>query len=309
VALVEKPGPAKVEPLNVGALTLDILRLRYGRKRTGGFGELYERYRNQISRRDLQCLVEAIRREMRRDELALMRRIEWLVPGQVWSVDDAELDVLLQGKGKLHLVRDLGSRYVLRGLGDEVMQRGERVADNLADLVRIHGAPLFLKRDNGSNLNHRAVNEVLGELGIIPLNSPPYYPPYNGGIERAQDEMKRHLVMRLGAEPVGARVFRLECEVTGHELNHRRRAVLGGRTACQALTDARGTMRVFGRRERREVYEEIQGLAVDIMEVLDEHTVAAAETAFRYAAETWMQLNQFIRVIQNGKVLPCFYQI
>ena len=130
--LVQRPGPAKVEPLNVGSLALDILRLRYGRERAGGTRELYERYREQISRRDLQSLVEAIRRELRREELALMRRVDWRVPGLVWSVDDAELEALLHGKGKIHLVRDLGSRYVLRSLGDEVMQKGEKVADNLA---------------------------------------------------------------------------------------------------------------------------------------------------------------------------------
>ena len=54
---------------------------------------------------------------------------------------------------------------------------------------------------------------------------------------------------------------------------------------------------------------DIKSLAVDIAGELDQHTEAAAETAFRYAVETWMQLNQLIRVTRNGKVLPCFYQI
>ena len=43
---------------------------------------------------------------------------------------------------------------------------------HLAKLFRRHGAPLFLKRDNGSPLNHAAVNAVLAEFGVIPLNSP-----------------------------------------------------------------------------------------------------------------------------------------
>ena len=53
----------------------------------------------------------------------------------------------------------------------------------------------------------------------------------------------------------------------------------------------------------------VKALAVDIVQELDEHTDVAAETAFRYAAETWMQLNHMINVTQNGKVLPPFYQI
>ena len=39
-----------------------------------------------------------------------------------------------------------------------------------------------------------------------------------------------------------------------------------------------------GRRKRKEVFEEIKALAVDITQELDEHTNAAAETAFRCAA-------------------------
>lgn len=47
----------------------------------------------------------------------------------------------------------------------------------------------------------------------------------------------------------------------------------------------------FGRRDRKEVLEEIKTLTiktltVDIAEKLDEHTHALCETAFRHAAET-----------------------
>lgn len=307
--LVQKPGPAKVEPLDVGGLHAEILQLSPGRYRTRGTGALYHRWRHQISRRDLQALMEVARREMRQEKNALERRIEWDIPGLVWSMDDAQRQRLLTGPGRLHLVQDLGSRYKLRVLGDEVLACGEEVAGNLVELFDRHGAPLFLKRDNGSNLNHHAVNEALGEFGVIPLNSPTYYPPYNGGIERAQLELERELQVRIGNEQVDPRVFRLECEVSGHEVNHKRRRSLGWQTACHVLEMGRPWAGLFGRRERKEVFEEIKSLAVDIAGQLDEHTDRAAETAFRYAVETWMQLNQLIRVTRNGEVLPCFYQI
>lgn len=153
------------------------------------------------------------------------------------------------------------------------------------------------------------MNEVFDEFGVLPLNWPTYYPPYNGGIERGQLELERVLEARIGNEPVDTRVFKLECDVSGHEVNHRRRRSLGWQTACYALETARPWARLFGRRERKEVYEEIKSLAVDIVAQLDEHTEAAAELAFRHAVETWMQLNQLIRVTQNGKASPCFYQI
>lgn len=65
----------------------------------------------------------------------------------------------------------------------------------------------------------------------------------------------------------------------------------------------------FERRERKEVYEQIITLAVDIAAQLPEHASALAETALRYATETWLQQNHMIRVTRNGQVLPLFYQI
>jgi hypothetical protein len=83
---------------------------------------------------------------------------------------------------------------------------------------------------------------------------------------------------------------------------------LGDRTACFTLEQARSLVARYGRRERKEMFEEIRALAVDIAAGVDEHTLAAAETAFRYAAETWMQQNSMIRVIRNGEVLPLSYR-
>jgi len=308
-AVVSKPGPAKVKPLDLEALNAEILALKHGRERTRGTGALYAAHRSQISRRDLHALVEAARRELRREAQALERRIEWQVPGLVWSMDDLKRHWLDQHPfGHLHLVLDLGSHYNLRALGAEVMANGRQVAMNLDDLFQRYGPPLFFKRDNGKNLNHHAVNEVFGAFGVIPLNSPPYYPPYNGGIERGHQEILRELASRIGSEEVSPRVLRLECEVSGHEVNHKRRQSLAGRTACFALETGHALVSRFGRRARKEAFEEIKALAVDIAAQLEEHTDAAAETAFRHAAETWMQLNHMIRVTRNGEVLPPFYQ-
>ena len=174
--------------------------------------------------------------------------------------------------GRLHLVQDLGSRYKLRVLGDEVLARGERIAENLVDLFDRYGAPLIFKRDNGSNLNHHAVNEVFGEFGVIPLNSPPHYPPYNGGIERAQLEMKWELEARIGGAEVCARIFRLQCEVSGHEMNHKRRRSLGWQTACQALTSSQPWVRLFGRRERKEVFDRVVSSAGELAHARDDHS-------------------------------------
>lgn len=306
--VVGQPGPAKVEPLNLAALHDEILLLNHGRQRTRGTRALYDRYRAQISRRDLHTLVEATRRELRQDEQALERRIEWLVPGAVWSMDDTKKHWLEDRFGHMHLVMDLCSRYNLRALGADVQADGGRVAWNLQALFEQHGPPLFLKMDGGSNFKHQAVQDLLAAFGVIPLISPPHYPPYNGAVEREHQEMLRHLSLRIGKETVNARELRLECEITGHEVNHKRRRSLGDRTACYTLETGRHWRHRFGRRQRKEVFEQIKSLTVDIAEQLDQHTHALAETAFRYAAETWMQSNNMIRVTRNGEVLPLFYR-
>lgn len=307
--VIGKPGPATAKPLNYDELYKAVEQLDFKPKRTPGTTALYTLNKHQISRRDFLALVEVARREAMQAEAALERRVEWLMGALVWSMDDTETGVLSTGNGHIHLVQDLGSRYKLQAFGDEVIVHGEQIAENMEDLFERHGAPLIFKRDNGSNLNHHAVNEVFAKFGVIPLNSPPYYPPYNGGIERAQLEMQRDLNVRFGTQQVASEVLRLQCQISRHEINHKRRRSLGWQTSCQALAAARRLPQQFNRLKRKEIFAEINRLAVDIARQLEEHTRDVADTAFRYAAETWMQLNNIIRVIRNGEVLPPFYQI
>jgi hypothetical protein len=49
---------------------------------------------------------------------------------------------------------------------------GEEVAGHLDCLFGRFGPPLFCKRDNGGNVNHAAVDDVLGDAMVIPINSP-----------------------------------------------------------------------------------------------------------------------------------------
>ena len=309
-AVIGNPGPAKVEPLRAGELHEEIRLLALGSQRVRGSVALQQRYCDQISRRDFQARMEDARREYRQEENALERRIEWLVTGLVWSMDDTKKHWLQEDRfGHAHLVMDLGSHYKLRVLGDDVQADGWKVAMNMEALFLKYEPPLFFKIDGGSNFRHEAVMAMFDKYWVIPLISPPYYPPYNGGIERGHQEILRELQDRIGGETVSAQVLRLQCEISGHEVNHKQRRSLGGHTACHALESGRPAVRQFGRRERKEIYEEIKALTVDIVRELGDHWGRAVETAFRYAAETWMQANNIIRITKNGEVLPCFYQI
>lgn len=307
-AVVQKPGPGKIAPLDLHALTTQIRQLACGRERTRGTGALYAQHRDEISRRDLHAIVVAVRDEVHHAAQALARRIDWLLPALIWSMDDAEVRAADGSVVHLHVVHDLGSRYTLAVLGDDVLADGPTIVLNLKVLIQRFGAPLFFKRDNGSNLNHTAVTDLLGEQGIIPVNSPRHYPPYNGGMEHKQLEIKRQLARRFGAGVTGLPEFRLAAELCGHDLNHLRRPILGNRTACHALEGGRPFLGQFHRQKRKEVFDAIKSLAVDIEANLEQHTDIGAQAAFRYAAESWMQSNNIIRVLRDGQVLPPLYR-
>jgi transposase InsO family protein len=49
---------------------------------------------------------------------------------------------------------------------------------------------LFLKRDNGAVLHTPEVEQVLAQAGVLPLDSPAYYPQYNGAMEKQIGDLK-----------------------------------------------------------------------------------------------------------------------
>jgi len=303
-----KPGPQKVAPLKLEELHLHLYRLKHGHQRSPGVGRLYRQYQGQISRRDLQVLTETVRRELAQQRQAELRRITWHVPGLVWSLDDTQLVRLASHKLHLHQVQDLASRYKFTPwVGDRAW--GETVAGRLEQLFLRHGPPLVLKRDNGSNLNHQAVDEVLSRYLVIPLNSPPHYPPYNGGMECALRELKTPLVEKILARaPITESQVQVWAEVLAHELNHRSRGCLDGQVACEVFQDAKPAMKAYTLRKRRETFDWINELTMTLIKVLAVHTQRQAETARRLAVETWLQRNGVITITQNKKVLPVFLE-
>lgn len=303
-----KPGPKKVAPLKREELHIRLYRLKHGRQRSPGTGRLYRQYQGQISRRDLQALTETVRRELAQQRQAELRRITWHVPGLVWSLDDAELVRLASHQLHLHQVQDLASRYKFTPLvGDRAW--GETVAGRLEQLFWRHGPPLVLKRDNGSNLNHQAVEEVLTRYLVIPLNSPPHYPPYNGGMECAVRELKTPLVEKiLAGSPITESQVQGWAEMLAHELNHRSRGCLDGQVACKVFQNAKLAMKAYTLRRRKEIFDWINELTRTLIQVWAVHTQRQADTVRRLAVETWLQRNGVITITQNKKVLPVFLE-
>ncbi len=300
-----RPGPKKVVSLTLEELRGDLAHLHHGRERSRGAGGLYRQYRTQISRRELAALLEAARRTLARQRQADLRHVTWHVPGLVWSLDDTELTRLPQ-RLHLHQVQDVASRYKFTPWVGQRLA-GDAVARRLEQLFVQHGAPLVLKRDNGGNLNDHAVDEVLARYLVMPLNSPPEYPRYNGGMEHAIRELKEALAEKLLAGgPLLEAQLQSWAELLAHDLNHRSRRCLEGEDACKMFQGARAALRIYPLRRRREFFDEINDMTETLMQAGSVFTQRRADTARRLAVEAWLQRRGVITITQHTKVLPIF---
>lgn len=305
--LVMLPGPKKVEPLDLDRMREDIRALEHRKKRSFGTQELLKSYAGGISRRKFQELVRMARFDANVDHRKNLRRIHWHVPNLVWAADDTEYEEKDEWNLKLfiHNTRDLASHYQLKPVGGQ-FARGRDVAKHLARQFERHGAPLFYKRDNGGNLNHSAVNRVLAKYGVIPLNSPMYYAPYNGAIEHAQNEIKELVAEKLqGKGPIPGEHFGVYAEASAHDLNHRSSRSLNGKTPCRAFHDGKARTK-YNKRKRRKIFEWIVDLRNRILTEMGSTDQRAVAAAWRIAAETWLHKNGHISITINGKSVTPF---
>lgn len=297
--LVRQPGPHKVKPPDFGRLQQDIAQLTHGQDRTKGTGALYASHAPSVSRREAQKMVAMARHDLNTLHRQNLRRICWNVPNVAWSMDPCEYKQWNETVEKVHLnqMQDLASRYKFTPMTGEV-PCGEEISGYLTANFNLFGAPLLLKRDNGGNLNHTAVNDVLADYFVIPVNSPVHYPPYNGAIEEAQAELKNGLAAKLSYRPCcPGEHMEAYATTVQHDLNHQPRPCLKGKTSCQVYFAGK---RTFTKWERRDAYVWITNLQNDIL-CSDR---VQPQAAWRIAVEAWLRMKGFITVSINGKVLP-----
>jgi len=301
---LNRPGPKKVEPFDPSVLDEEIRLLGHGVKRSAGATKLYGCYQGSISRRELSRMVGQVRQDLVAAHRRNLRQIDWLMPGVVWAMDVTEYDLGLAGKIHLYNTQDLGSRYKFPPLAGECPV-GEEIAGYLSEKFFRFGPPLLLKRDNGGNLNHAAVNGVLSEFFVLPLNSPEYYAPYNGAIEESQRELKACLREKLipdlsYSENHSTAVY---AEVAAYDLNHRLRPCLRGKTSCQVFFSW-GERPAFSKLERRKIYDILVERVERILASMNQFGKSAREAAWRIAVEFWLQSRGFIKVHIPQKCHP-----
>lgn len=289
----------KTQPDVALALKNDIAALHHGQQRTQGTGALYRRARSHLSRRAFNLLVRQCRDGINRQKRDGLIHVEWNqeAAAVVWAMDSAQIDNF-----RWNLVTDLASRFRFELTTNSELPAA-LIANQLTNLFEQHGAPLVLKRDNGSNLCAPAVNEVLDAFGVIPLNSPLHYPRFNGSVEYAQRELKACAAALVGqGTPLDAAI-----EIAPHLINARPRPVLGGRTATEVFFAARSMFQQqFTLEKRKEIKNSIEENADcirDRMKTCGHHAHAAA---WRQAMEEWLVNSGVITVLQPKIVSPHF---
>lgn len=289
-ALIQKAGPKKTEPIDPQALRPLVEGLAHGRCRTHGTTALVAQLRTQVSRRQ----VVQVARELRRDRLEDMKRIQWLVPNLCWAMDATEY-----GPQKTVIIplRDLASQYRLPALLSD-RQDGMQVAGHLRQLFEQQEPPLFFKRDNGSIFNCQAVDALLLRFGVIPLNSPPYYPRYNGAMEKSIRDLKDHLERRLVRYSLVPPELEAQIELTNHELNHRAIRRLKGQTACEIYHDTKRRWRL-GLRGRREIFRLLLQEFWQRIGSTPEVNQRTARALWRATVEAWLRRQGLIIVRDN----------
>lgn len=301
--VITLPGPKKTAALPLSELKAEIAALSHGRRRSRGTLALYERFRTAVSRRALAQLIAAERREQNRLRRCRHKRIEWHAPNLAWAIDTTERGRDRDGRRLyIHAVRDLHSRYGFEPL-TTTDTTGTAIAVLLGKLIARHGAPLFLKRDNGSALNDEAVDTLLARHRVIPLNSPARYPQYNGAMERGMGEIQRALgsclplPSRWRPEAVAPYIAAVQ-----HELNCRPRRSLQGHSASEAYHHHAPAH--YSQRARLAVFEWIHVHAIDRINQLEKVDHRSVLAAWRGAAESWLRCQGLITVSINNIVLP-----
>lgn len=298
--LRQRPGPPKTGPLPLDQVSEQIRQLPAGPWRTRGTGALFHQYRDGLSRRQLAQLVRQHRRQQREERRARLLHITWYSVQTAWALDATEWPTRQPGlKFQVLAARDLASNY---GLGLQAQTRlcGQDVAQYLAQLIRQHGPPLFLKRDNGGVLHTPDVEQVLAEAAVLPLDSPTYYPGYNGGMEKHIGDLKRLFPYPLPElAPTAGPTAQALLEALRHEANALPRVALDHCSPAEMfhagprLHVARPTRAAIFQSLRTEAYR-----TVVHMKMPDQRSFA---TAWRRAAQSWLRCQALIRISTNPK--------
>ena len=148
----------------------------------------------------------------------------------------------------------------------------------------------------------------MARFGVLPLNNPPHFPRYNGGMEKGIRDFKAALVQRLQLDTKPPLELSLAAEVTAHELNHRPRRCLKGRTACAVFHDDAQRLR-WTLRQRRTIFRLLLQRFGAMIGNMAHGPHPRPATLWRVTVESWLRCQGLIVIRQNLNVSTTFTKI
>lgn len=149
----------------------------------------------KLARREVADILQCYRAQKQKSG-RWVQYTEWTRSAVVWATDTVDLQQKVDGARYALTIVDLGSH---KRLGTPTLKKktGAQVARQLNRAFRRHGAPLVLKRDNGSEFANPHVDALLEEWGVVSLPSPVRRPQYNGACEAHNGVLRKHVDARV----------------------------------------------------------------------------------------------------------------
>ena len=271
-----------------------------GRHRLRGIKEVKSQY-PELTEGQIQKLANELRSELVANNAKSMIQVEYCEPHLIWSMD---IFIKRYQGVKFYVLQviDLGSRMKLDPAIKTSDFSSEEVAAHINMLMHIHEPPLFLKRDNGGNLNGGEIKEIMRMFAVIPFNSPAHYPQFNGVMERGQGEVKRYLKVVLKGDKK-ADMFSQSVYWAVDRANLRRRKVLNNRSALECWNES---FSHFTRREREAVYNELKVETGRLLEAFSEEKQMrhdAFNSAWRKSVCRYLENKGYIKLYRDGQEL------
>jgi hypothetical protein len=145
---------------------------------------------------------------------------------------------------------------------------------------------------------------------VLPLNSPPRCPPYNGAIEKGIGDIKRQLDQRLLPHFPVCPNLRAQVEAVVHDLNHRPTRTLHGRTPCDAFHDQSRRLRL-SKKDRAKIFRLLHQMFWETIRSMSNRTHHQLAAAWRLPVESWLVCQGLIsiRLNKNKKSVNQFSKI
>ncbi len=186
---------------------------RYGYRRVWAVIRRSRRInRKRVHRLWKQARLQVKRPTRRRSHPERRAALAATVPNQIWAYDFLEDR---DGQGRVLRILTVMDEFTREGLAIDVglSTSAERVVGVMAQLVTIHGAPAYVRSDNGAEFIALALQLWLRKQGIEPVYIDPGSPWQNGKDERfngtVRDEcLNLHLFASVAEAKVRLEAFR-----------------------------------------------------------------------------------------------------